>query len=75
MTQRKPSEAERARARKGRMVALVIAGAGLAALFAPYLVAWTGLPLRYEFLIYLAAMAAFVWAMVATWQIWRDGKG
>ena len=71
-----PDEAKaRALARKGRMVALVIAAAGLAAILAPYIVRWTGLPLRYEFLIYLAAMAAFVWAMVATWQIWRDGKG
>lgn len=56
------------------MVALVIAAAGLAALFSTYLVSWAGLPLRYEFLIYLGAMAAFVWAMAATWQIWRDGK-
>ena len=53
------------------MVALVIAAAGLAAILAPYIIAWTGLPLRTEFLIYLAAMAAFIWALVATWQIWR----
>ena len=61
----------RALARRGRMVALVIAAAGLATILAPYIVSWTGLPLRYEFLIYLAAMAAFIWALVATWQIWR----
>ena len=72
MTKPHGAEADRARARKGRMVALVIAGAGLAALFAPYLVAWVGLPLRYEFLIYLAAMAAFLWAMVLTWQLWKS---
>jgi len=66
------SEDKRTRlARKGRLVALVIATAGLAAIFAPYIVAGVGLPLRYEFLIYIAAMAAFIWAMVATWQIWR----
>jgi len=66
---------DRALARRGRLVALVIAGAGLAALFAPYIVTWTGLPLRYEFLIYFAAMAAFLWALFATWQIWRARQG
>lgn len=68
-------ERARARARKGRMVALVIAAAALATVFAPYLVAWAGLPLRYEFLVYLAAMAALVWALAVTWQIWRDRDG
>jgi hypothetical protein len=62
-------------ARRGRMVALVIAGAGLAAILAPYIVAWTGLAPRFEFLIYFAAMAAFFWALVVTWQIWRARNG
>ncbi len=57
------------------MVALVIAGAGLAAILAPYIVTWTGLAPRFEFLIYLAAMAAFLWALVVTWQIWRARNG
>ena len=75
MTEPHGPEADRARARKGRMVALVIAGAGLAALFAPYVVIWLGLPLRYEFLIYIAAMAAFLWAMVLIWQLWKSREG
>jgi len=62
---------ERALARRGRIVALVIAGAGLAAILAPYIVSAIGLAPRYEFLIYLAAMAAFLWALVVTWQIWQ----
>jgi MFS family permease len=62
---------DRLLARRGRMVALVIAGAGLAAILAPYIVSVTGLAARFEFLIYLAAMAAFLWAFVVTWQIWR----
>jgi len=62
---------ERALARRGRIVALVIAGAGLAAILAPYIVRAIGLAPRYEFLIYLAAMAAFLWALVVTWQIWQ----
>jgi hypothetical protein len=68
---------DRALARRGRMVALVIAGAGLAAIFAPYIVSMTGLAPRFEFLIYLGSMAAFLWALIVTWQIWqaRDGDG
>lgn len=62
-------------ARRGRIVALVIAGAGLAALLAPYIVQWTGLAPRFEFLVYFAAMAAFLWALVVTWQIWRARNG
>ncbi|MEL6205969.1 MAG: DUF5337 domain-containing protein [Pseudomonadota bacterium] len=65
------ADKDRILARRGRMVALVIAGAGLAALFAPVLVSGLGLPLRYEFLIYLAAMAAFVWALAVSIGIWR----
>ena len=75
MSRTDPEATERARRRKGRMVALVIAGAGLAAILAPYLVGWAGLPLRYEFLIYLAAMAAFAWALVVSLQLWRDRDG
>lgn len=62
---------DEALARRGRIVALVIALAGIAAVLAPAIVTATGLPARYEFLIYLGAMAAFVWALVATVGIWR----
>ena len=58
-------------ARKGRITGLVIAGGGLAALLAPWIVSSLGLPLRYEMLIYLASLAAFVWAMVNIYQLWR----
>ncbi len=57
--------------RRGRITALVIAAGGLAALLAPWLVRVLGLPLRYEMLIYFAALAAFVWALVNIYQIWR----
>lgn len=69
------ADRDRALARRGRMVALVIAGAGLAAILAPYIVSVTGLAPRFEFLIYLAAMAAFLWAIVVTWQIRRARQG
>lgn len=58
-------------ARKGRAAALVIASAGLAAILAPWIVAVTGLPARFEMLIYFAALGAFVWALVVTYQLWR----
>ena len=69
------ADRDRALARRGRMVALVIAGAGLAAILTPYIVSLTGLAPRFEFLIYLAAMAAFLWAIVVTWQIRRARQG
>ena len=58
-------------ARQGRTIALVIAGAGLAAILAPWLVAIAGLPVRYEMLIYFAAMGAFLWALVVAARLWR----
>ena len=29
---------------------------------------------RYAFLIDFAALAAFVWALIVTWRIWRAGR-
>ncbi|MEM6303621.1 MAG: DUF5337 domain-containing protein [Pseudomonadota bacterium] len=62
---------ERAFARKGRTAGLVIAGAGLMAIFAPGITGALRLPGRYEILIYLFSLAAFVWAMVVVWQMWQ----
>ena len=61
---------ERAFARQGRIVALVIAAAGLLAIFAPAVVHLTGLPARYEMLFYFASLAAFVWALVVAIRMW-----
>ncbi|MEM9342231.1 MAG: DUF5337 family protein [Pseudomonadota bacterium] len=52
--------------RQGRAAALVIAGSGLAAIFAPLL----GLPPRFEILILLAALAGFTWAMIVLGRLW-----
>jgi hypothetical protein len=57
--------------RQGRIAALVIAVSGLAAIAAPILVALAGLPVRFEMLIYLLALAGFAWALIVTYQIWR----
>lgn len=68
------NDRDAALSRQGRVVALVIAGAGLIALLAPVIIRFTGLPTRFEFLLYLGAMAAFLWSIVVTYQIWRKRR-
>ncbi|WP_028091897.1 DUF5337 domain-containing protein [Pseudodonghicola xiamenensis] len=71
-------ERDRAMARKGRTTGLVIAGAALAALLAPWICQGLGLTIRHEMLIYFASLAAFVWAFVNIYQLWRmrqDSQG
>jgi MFS family permease len=65
-------------ARRGRIVALVIAAGGVAALLAPWLVQALGLPIRYEMLFYFGSLAAFVWALFNIYQMRRarrDNQG
>ena len=64
-------QTEQALARKGRIVALVIAGAMVVWIAAQWLAPVVGLPGRYAFLFDFAAMAALIWAMVNIYQIWR----
>lgn len=68
------NDKDEALARQGRIVALVIAGGGIAAIFARPIVDAFGLPLRFEMLIYLFALAAFLWAIIVTYQIWRKRR-
>ena len=65
---------DRALQRQGRVVAIVIASAGLLAILAHRIVELTGLPANFEFLFYLASMAAFLWSFVVTYQIWRKRR-
>jgi|GEM_PF-6357649 len=58
-------------ARKGRIVALVIAAGGLFAILAPLFVSVFGLEQRFEMLFYFGSLAAFVWALVNSFQLWR----
>ena len=69
------SDHDRAFARQGRVVAVVIALGGLLAIFAPVLVSLTGLPARYEMLFYFASLAAFVWSFVVAIRMWRARSG
>ena len=58
-------------ARDARLVAVVIAATALLWLGAQWLGGRAGWDTRYVFLFDLAALAAFIWALAATWRIWR----
>ena len=68
-------EQERRMARKARLVAFVIAGTMLLWMGAQWLGGKVGLEARYAFLFDFAALAAFFWALVVTYQIWRARQG
>ena len=64
---------DEARMRQGRIVALVIAGAGVLAILAPWLVQVLSLQPRFEFLFYLASLGAFVWALIVALGMLKRG--
>ncbi|MGB7318319.1 MAG: DUF5337 domain-containing protein [Planktotalea sp.] len=71
-------ETEIALAKQGRMVALVIAATMVLWIVAQWLGPKLGLPGRFALLIDFAVLAAMVWSMFVTYQIWRkrqDTKG
>ncbi len=65
---------EKALARQGRIAAIVIAAGGLLAIVAPWLTTVLGLSIRFEMLFYLISLAAFTWALVVTYRIWRKRR-
>jgi|AntRauTorckE6833_2_1112554.scaffolds.fasta_scaffold217512_2 uncharacterized integral membrane protein len=65
------SEQERQQARKGRIAALVIAGAMVLWLALQWVGQQMDWPARYAFLIDFAALGALIWALVVSVQIWR----
>ena len=67
-------EEEKTLARQGRMVALVIAGTMLLWMAAQWIGGRFDLAPRYAILFDLAALAAFFWALVVTFQIWRKRR-
>ena len=64
------SERDLARARTGRTLALVIAGVTLLWLLAQVIGPRIGLSGEYAFLFDLAAMAAYVWALIIAVRLW-----
>lgn len=61
-------------ARKGRVAAIVIAVSMMLWIAAQALGRRLGLPDHYAFLFDFAALAALLWALVVTYQIWRDRR-
>ena len=56
--------------RMARIAAIVIAATMVLWMGAQFLGGQLGLPGRYVFLFDLAAIAALVWALIVTYQIW-----
>ena len=63
-----------ATARQARLVAIVMIATFALWIGAIWLGPRLGLPGRYAFLVDLAAMAAFLWAFIVTYQIWRKRR-
>jgi len=61
-------------ARMGRQAAIVIAVAGLLSIFAPQITSALGLAPRFEMLLYLISLAAFIWSLVVTWKLWQKTR-
>jgi len=65
---------EQALARKSRMVAVVIAVVVVLWMGAQWIGGQVGLDPKFAFLFDLAALAAFFWTMIVTYQIWRTRR-
>jgi hypothetical protein len=75
MAENRPDPADAHRARQARLVAYVLVGTMALWLGAQWLGGALGWDTRYVFLFDFAAIAAFVWAIVVTYQIWRGRQG
>ena len=64
-------EQDRKIARQGRVVSLVIAGAMMFWIAMQWLGPEIGLTARYAVLIDLGVLAAFFWALLVSFQMWR----
>ncbi|MBP9183069.1 MAG: DUF5337 domain-containing protein [Fuscovulum sp.] len=72
---KRPDPEELRRARQARQVALVLAVTMLLWMGAQVVGGEMGWEPRFAFLFDLAALAAFFWALVVTYQIWRARRG
>lgn len=66
-----PTQAEIRRAAQARLVAIVLVATMILWMGAQWLGGQLGWETRFVFLFDLVALAAFLWAMVVTYQIWR----
>ncbi|HEX9857620.1 MAG TPA: DUF5337 domain-containing protein [Paracoccaceae bacterium] len=69
-----PTPVDRHLARQARLAAIVIAGTMVSWMGVQWLGGKMGWETRYVFLFDLAALAAFFWALVVTFRIWRRQK-
>jgi hypothetical protein len=67
-------EAERHRARTARIVALVLSVTMVSWLALQWIGSRLGWEARWVFLFDLAALAAFLWALIVTVGMWRSRK-
>ncbi len=65
---------EETQTQKGRMVALVIAATMFLWLVAQWAGRYFDWPARFAFLFDMMAIAAFIWSLYVTYQIWRDRR-
>ena len=65
------SEIERRRRGQIRMAAIVMAVTMVVWMGASFLGGQLGLPVRFAFLIDLAAIAALVWSLFVTYWVWK----
>jgi hypothetical protein len=72
MAQKSPDPVDRSRALQARTVGIVLAVTILAWMGVQWLGGQFGWETRFVFLADLAAIAAFLWALVVTYQIWRS---
>ena len=75
MIETRPDPADAQRARQARLVGIVLAVTIVLWMGAQWVGGQLGLEARFVFLFDLAAIAAFVWALVVTYQIWRGRRG
>lgn len=70
----KPSERDMARARQARLAGIVMAVSIVLWVIAQWLGGHFGWDPRYSFLIDFSALAAFAWALIVTYRIWRQTR-
>ena len=71
MNPKRPDPAEVRRAAQARLVAIVLVATVILWMGAQWLGGQMGWETRFVFLFDFVALAAFLWAMVVTYQIWR----
>lgn len=73
--QTRPDPADVQRAARARRVGIVLAVTMVLWMGAQLVGRELGLEARFVFLFDLCAIAAFIWALVVTYQIWRGRRG